>query len=890
MKTQQSIDTRNDVIADLISIAISEHNRASIVRMLKIVAERFDACGCILWQVAPSRDVAALSKSGNLFVLAEWFQNNKGTAIHDLPFDSATGNAIRTGTPFNDNVWDESNGVINTDPLFKQADVKIMCSIPISFRNRSQDSEYTISGALNLYRNRDEAFTNSELTELQRVGELLPVLYQNAWDNEIHQFINKIGDLLNAAQRQTPRIALSERNIKRITRRICELIAETLHCGEVSIFLQNDLSSSATYDLSATTWTGKKLASATKGKGLLGWVLENARHVRIFDLASFERDRLRFYQETYPGITFKANDALDVPTIRHIMGIGREVRLPKLSLIAVPIMEGLEVLGAIRCSIAKEGPFYFAEAEVELVNRVATHLGRYLVNWLERRRLRYEVQSWHAFAESVGKLDAFVRTELKKDELSEARIFEEALKDTEELIRGADITDVRLFDRATRELYYLAPRGKAWNEGPEDKVIERRNRRFSVDGPLSSAGARVFNNGEVELLNDVHLDPHYSEIFPNTKRMIIAPIRIGSEVYGILDIRGTEDDDFPAHAEAVAKLLGERLGLYCLLVATIRVLRNRDKDLEETVRQLDGTHEQQRHVLEDLNHQLYGPITEAHGVVQDLLRREFEELVRNGQSEDLLDRLGEGLLALRGLCGKTKRVTMSTGLFADLEIQEPEGVKLSRLRSKLKLKRMVRELRADRKNPDDIYKKLMEAAKDGHSLIEQDRKIEVRIRKDSFNVLLWHEIYVDYDLLEQAIVNLLDNAFKYSDARSEIRIEGGLTKTQRFYISISNRGIPIPDGETEFCKHRGWRGNNAKRVIGEGSGIGLWIVDYIMKAHHGHLEITCKKIDEKTGITRIRLVFSELDVEPMPKSDLYRLVGLKQDQTKNPGSTGGPIR
>jgi len=870
MNTQPPLDAATNIIAELVSISVNEHKRAAIVDMLRLLAERFKACGCILWQVAPTSDFTPSLTTGHLFVLAEWFKDRKGTAIHDLPIDSATGTAIRTGIVFNGDVWDENNHVVNIDPLFRQADIKIMCSIPINFEGQAHD---VIPGALNLYSQSDVEFSAAELAELQIVGEVIPRLYQIAWKNEIHETTSKIGDLLHAAEQRHPRISLSDRNLKRVIKQVCDMLAETFDCGEVSVFLGGDFSPAATYDLFTTTWPGKKLAVARKGVGLLGWVLQNARHVRIFDFASFERDRSRFYAGPYPGLNFTAADALDVPTIRTLLGITREVRLPKLSLISVPILEGQEVLGAIRCSIVKERPFYFAESEIELLRSVAAQLGRYLANWSERRRLREEVQSWHAFAESVGKLDAFVRTELQKAALSQERIFEEALKDTEQLIRGADITDVRLFDKDTRELYYVAPRGRSWNEGSEDKIIERRNKRFSVDMPLSSAGARVFNKGEVETLNDVHSDPHYSEIFPEARTMIIAPIRIGSQVYGILDIRCTEDGGFPSHAEAVAKLLGERLGLYCLLVDTIHNLRDREKKLQETFTELDRTHEQQRHVLEDLNHQTYGPITEAYAVAHDLLRNEYEELVRNGSSEELLERLGEGLLALRGLCGKTKRVTMSTGLFAELEIREPEGIKLDRLRSKLKLKRMVRELRADHRNPDDIYKKLMEAAKDGHSLIDRDREIKVRVRKESFNMLLWHAFYVDYDLLEQAIVNLLDNAFKYSVAKSEIIIEGGLTKSQRFYISISNKGILITDEEMKWCKHRGRRGKNARLVTGEGSGIGLWIVDNIMKIHHGELEVTCNKIDEKTGITKIRLVFPELEVEPILNSDLYRLAG-----------------
>ena len=53
-------------------------------------------------------------------------------------------------------------------------------------------------------------------------------------------------------------------------------------------------------------------------------------------------------------------------------------------------------------------------------------------------------------------------------------------------------------------------------------------------------------------------------------------------------------------------------------------------------------------------------------------------------------------------------------------------------------------------------------------------------------------------------------------------------------------------------KRRGERGQLAMLVVGEGSGIGLWIVDEIMKAHGGVLEIIPTTPER---ITRIRLLF-----------------------------------
>ena len=39
------------------------------------------------------------------------------------------------------------------------------------------------------------------------------------------------------------------------------------------------------------------------------------------------------------------------------------------------------------------------------------------------------------------------------------------------------------------------------------------------------------------------------------------------------------------------------------------------------------------------------------------------------------------------------------------------------------------------------------------------------------------------------------------------------------------------------CLERSWRGSAARNSIGEGSGIGLWIVDNLMRSMQGRVEV-----------------------------------------------------
>jgi signal transduction histidine kinase len=151
-----------------------------------------------------------------------------------------------------------------------------------------------------------------------------------------------------------------------------------------------------------------------------------------------------------------------------------------------------------------------------------------------------------------------------------------------------------------------------------------------------------------------------------------------------------------------------------------------------------------------------------------------------------------------------------------------------------------------------LARELINTANDNKLMIDPDKNITFRVDSESFKVLDRGGFVADYDLLQQAIMNIVDNAFKYSSHNTEVRICGGLTGTGRFYISISNEGTRIRPSEVARCVERGWRSEDAKLTTGEGSGIGLWIVNQIINAHGGDLEI----IPTTEGRTDIKLIFS----------------------------------
>jgi PAS domain S-box-containing protein len=95
-------------------------------------------------------------------------------------------------------------------------------------------------------------------------------------------------------------------------------------------------------------------------------------------------------------------------------------------------------------------------------------------------------------------------------------------------------------------------------------------------------------------------------------------------------------------------------------------------------------------------------------------------------------------------------------------------------------------------------------------------------------------VLADYARVEQVLINLLENAIKYSPGGGQITITSDLTSDE-VILHISDEGIGVPEAERERIFSRFGRLNS--RVVRQmkGVGLGLYIARAIITAHGGRI-------------------------------------------------------
>ncbi len=222
------------------------------------------------------------------------------------------------------------------------------------------------------------------------------------------------------------------------------------------------------------------------------------------------------------------------------------------------------------------------------------------------------------------------------------------------------------------------------------------------------------------------------------------------------------------------------------------------KDLATTfnrmAEQIKRSQAQLRHFVADVSHQLKSPLTSIHGFAQALL---------DGTAGDD--------------AAKERAATIISDESKRMKRQVDELLELARMQAgQLKIE-----------NESININELLEHCREVFEVQAEEKRVKIKIYTE-----LLTSIRGDFDRLEQAFSNILDNAIKNSSGEDEVKIVGRNLDNRSVEVSILDNGPGIPPEQLPYLFERFYQTTSVR----SGFGLGLAIAREIVIAHGGTIE------------------------------------------------------
>ncbi|NRF20393.1 sensor histidine kinase [Agrobacterium pusense] len=132
-------------------------------------------------------------------------------------------------------------------------------------------------------------------------------------------------------------------------------------------------------------------------------------------------------------------------------------------------------------------------------------------------------------------------------------------------------------------------------------------------------------------------------------------------------------------------------------------------------------------------------------------------------------------------------------------------------------------------------------------------KITITVDNDSEDTF----VLADRDMLRLALVNLLENAVKFSAPTGKSTVElNAACHDEKIFLRVTDQGIGLKDGNMDELVKIGARGENVGYI--EGTGVGLSLVARTVETHNGKFMLS-NRAEGGTEATIVLPVFNKFD-------------------------------
>ena len=119
---------------------------------------------------------------------------------------------------------------------------------------------------------------------------------------------------------------------------------------------------------------------------------------------------------------------------------------------------------------------------------------------------------------------------------------------------------------------------------------------------------------------------------------------------------------------------------------------------------------------------------------------------------------------------------------------------------------------------------------------------EKRIEIEGLDACSPQFVKADFDLIQQVVYNLLDNAVKFTENGGQIRLSI-FRQDERTYCVVRNTGAGIPSTELPHIFERFYKSDRSRSLDKNGTGLGLYIVKFIVDLHGGEITVSSREHD-----------------------------------------------
>lgn len=283
------------------------------------------------------------------------------------------------------------------------------------------------------------------------------------------------------------------------------------------------------------------------------------------------------------------------------------------------------------------------------------------------------------------------------------------------------------------------------------------------------------------------------------KTMILVPIVSEGKVIGVIEVgaRRTREEVSAQEIETI-KSMADQLGIVARNLKLFGQIQKANQDLEVANRHLQVLDQAKSEFVSIASHQLRTPMTGIMGYLSMLVEGDF------GTIEP------KHLDILKSLLDESQRMIRLINLF--LNVSKIEAGKFTITKRETRLEELIgREIR-----------EVVKAAAD------KGLKLSFTKPKQALPA-----IAVDADKIQDVLLNLIDNAIKYT-AKGSVTVsaeydDGGVT------VHVADTGIGIKHEDIRELFNKFVRAKGIAQIHPDGSGLGLFIAKSIVEGHGGRI-------------------------------------------------------